>query len=126
MPGTSDQGSAVAEFALATGLLLVLALGVFQVALCGHVRSLAASAAAEGARYAALFDRTPDDGAKFAREQLAATLNSRYAADVTALAIDHGGLPVIEVRVKVPLPVVGYLGPSGVIEVAGHALDHAP
>ena len=124
--GNHQSGSAVAEFALAAGLLLIVALGVFQVALYGHVRSLASNAAAEGARYAALLDRTADDGAAFTRERLAASLNSSFARDVTAQVLDHDGLKLVEVKAKVPLPLIGYLGPAGVIEVTGHALIAAP
>ena len=56
-PPRADDGSAVVEFVLVSVLVLVLLLGVVQVALALHVRSLAIDAAAEGARVAARADR---------------------------------------------------------------------
>ncbi|WP_036969499.1 TadE/TadG family type IV pilus assembly protein, partial [Promicromonospora kroppenstedtii] len=51
--GRREHGSAAVEFLLVSVLVLALLLGVVQVALAVHVRSLATDAAAEGARVAA-------------------------------------------------------------------------
>ena len=48
-PGAGERGSAVAEFVLVSALVLALFLGVVQVALAQHVRTLLVDAAAEGA-----------------------------------------------------------------------------
>ena len=121
-----ERGSAVAEFALVAALVLVLFLGVVQVALAQHVRTLLVDAAAEGARLAARADRGPQDAVVRTRELIAASLADRYAEDVSARTVERDGVPLVEVSVTAPLPVVGLLGPDGVLSVRGHALEEAP
>ncbi|WP_435735435.1 TadE/TadG family type IV pilus assembly protein [Cellulosimicrobium sp. PMB13] len=111
------------DFTLVSILVLVLFLGVVQVALAVHVRSTLVDCAAEGARVAGRADRGAADGVARTRELIAASLSERYAQDVTARATTLDGLPVVEVTVSAPLPVVGLLGPSGAITVEGHALE---
>jgi Flp pilus assembly protein TadG len=118
-----ERGSAVVDFTLVSVLVLVLFLGVVQVALAVHVRSTLIDCAAEGARVAGRADRGPADGVARTRELVAASLSSRYAEDVVARHTTVDGLPVVEVTVSAPLPVVGLLGPSGVVTVEGHALE---
>lgn len=121
-----ERGSAVAEFALVSALLVALFLGVVQVTLALHVRALTIDAAAEGARVAARADRDLSSGAQRTRDLLTASLGARYARDVAARDVVRDGLAVVEVSVRAPLPVVGVLGPSGVMTVSGHALDETP
>ncbi len=118
-----ERGSAVAEFVLVAALVLALFLGVVQVALAMHVRALVIDAAAEGARVAARADRDLGDGAQRTRDLLTASLNASYARDVSVRSTTLDGLPVVEVTVQAPLPVVGILGPSGVLTARGHALE---
>ncbi|MCF4119815.1 pilus assembly protein [Antribacter sp. KLBMP9083] len=118
-----EAGSAVAEFVLVSGLVLALLLGVVQVTLAVHVRALAVDAAAEGARVAARADRDLADGAERTRLLLRAALSEPYAQHVSARRTVVDGLPVVEVEVTAPLPVVGLLGPSGTLTVRGHALE---
>lgn len=118
-----EAGSAVAEFVLVSGLVLALLLGVVQVTLAVHVRALAVDAAAEGARVAARADRDLADGAERTRLLLRASLSEPYAQDVSARRTVVDGLPVVQVEVTAPLPVVGLLGPSGTLTVRGHALE---
>jgi hypothetical protein len=118
-----ERGSAVAEFILVAALVLALFLGVVQVALALHVRALAVDAAAEGARIAARADRGLGDGVQRTRDLLGASLSPAYADDVAARSTTLDGLPVVEVTVRAPLPVVGILGPSGLLTVQGHALE---
>ena len=120
-----ESGSAVAEFVMVSVLVLALFLGVVQVALALHVRALAIDAAAEGARLAARADRDLEAGAARTRELLTASLGPGYAQDVSVGGAVAGGLDVVEVTVRAPLPVVGTLGPSGVLTLRGHALDEA-
>ncbi len=94
---------------------------VLQLALVQHVRNTVVDAAAEGARYAAQVGRTPDDGARRTADLLRASLAEVYAQDVTAARVDVDGLALVEVSVRVPLPVVGLLGPGGVMTLDGHA-----
>ncbi|MFC8921318.1 TadE/TadG family type IV pilus assembly protein [Cellulosimicrobium sp. NPDC057127] len=123
MEASSERGSAVVDFTLVSVLVLVLFLGVVQVALAVHVRATIIDCAAEGARVAGRADRGPADGVARTRELVAASLSSRYAQDVSARQTTMDGLPVVEVTVSAPLPVVGLLGPSGVVTVDGHALE---
>jgi len=90
------------------------------------VRNTLIDCAAEGARYAALADRTPQDGADRTRALIAATLAPGFADDVAAAVTTIDGLAVIEVRVTAPLPIAGLLGPTGQLTVTGHALREAP
>ncbi|WP_281495522.1 TadE family protein [Isoptericola sp. S6320L] len=120
-----EQGSAVAEFAMISALLLALFLGVVQVTLALHVRALTIDAAAEGARVAARADRDLASGAQRTRDLLTASLGDRYADEVAARDTVQDGLAVVEVTVRAPLPVVGVLGPSGVMTVSGHALEES-
>ncbi len=108
-----------------SALLLALFLGIVQVTFALHVRALTIDAAAEGARVAARADRDLSSGAQRTRDLLTASLGSRYAREVVARDVVQEGLPVVEVTVRAPLPVVGVLGPSGVMTVSGHALDEA-
>ncbi len=111
---------------MVSALVLALLLGVVQVALAVHVRSLTTDAAAEGARLAGRADRDLDDGVARTRALIAAALSGDFAEEVTARSVTRDGLPVVEVTVVAPLPVVGLLGPSGSLTVRGHALDEAP
>lgn len=121
-----DTGSAVVGFVLVSLLTTVVFLGVVQVALALHVRATLVDCAAEGARYGALADRTPADGAARARELVAASLSPRFAERVEGSRTVVGGLDVVRVQIVAPLPVLGLLGPGGVVEVDGHALTEAP
>ncbi|MFE6234980.1 TadE/TadG family type IV pilus assembly protein [Cellulosimicrobium sp. NPDC057862] len=114
------------DFTLVSVLVLVLFLGVVQVALAVHVRATLVDCAAEGARVAGRADRGPQDGTARTRELITAALSPRYAQDVVARQTVVDGLPVVEVTVAAPLPVVGLLGPAGVVTVEGHALEEAP
>lgn len=126
-PGADgERGSAVVDFTLVSVLVLVLFLGVVQVALAVHVRATLIDCAAEGARVAGRADRGPADGVARTRELVTASLSSRYAQEVSARQTVVDGLPVVEVTVSAPLPVVGLLGPSGAVTVDGHALEEAP
>ncbi|MCB7136445.1 TadE/TadG family type IV pilus assembly protein [Cellulosimicrobium marinum] len=122
-PASRESGSAVVDFTLVSILVLVLFLGVVQVALALHVRSTVIDSAAEGARVAGRADRGPADGVARTRQLVAAALSDRYARDVVARETTVDGLRVVEVTVTAPLPVVGLLGPSGSLTVSGRALE---
>ena len=124
--GGPDTGSAVVDFVLVGALTTVLFAAVLQLALTLHVRATLVDCAAEGARYAALADRTPEQGAQRTRDLITVSLAPRYAEQVTAEPAVIGGLDVVRVRVVAPLPVVGLLGPPGSLTVQGHALAEGP
>lgn len=123
MSPAGERGSAVAEAVVVTGFVLALLLGVVQMALAVHVRALVTHAAAEGARVAARADRGPADGVARTRALVAAALTGSYARRVSAREATVDGLPVIEVEVTTPLPVVGLLGPADAVTVRAHALE---
>ena len=58
-PRAGEAGSAVVDFALISSLVVVLAVGVVQLALAMHVRNVLTDVAGEGARRAALVGGTP-------------------------------------------------------------------
>ena len=111
------------EFALVVVLLVVLFLGILQLALALHIRNTLVASAAEGARYGALADRNPDQGAERARDLIRTALGARFAAEVTAGSSVVDGLPVVVVEVRAPLPLLGPIGPDELLVVRGHALD---
>ncbi len=107
-------------------LTTMLFAGVLQLVLVLHVRATLVDCAAEGARYGALADSSPEAGAERARELIASALAPTFADDVRAEATVVDDLPVVRVEVTAPLPLAGLLGPSGAMTVDGHALREAP
>jgi Flp pilus assembly protein TadG len=120
-----DVGAAIVDFALVAGLVTLVFAAVIQLTLALHVRNTLVDCAAEGARYAALADRSPADGAARTRALIGLSLAPGFADDVTVTDSTFEGVPVIEVRVRAPLPVAGLLGRAGAISVTGHALREA-
>jgi len=119
----SDVGSAAVDFVLVGALTTVVFLAVVQFALGLHVRNTLVDCAGEGARYAARADRDLADGVARARELIRASLAPRYAQDVRARHVEVGGVVVVEVEVRAPLPVVGLAGPAGRVTVRGHGIE---
>lgn len=112
-----DEGSAPVEFVLVGTLLTLLVLSVLQLGLALHVRNTVADAASEGARAAALAGASAADGAERTRRLIAAALGPGYRVDVAARALAG----MAEVTVRADLPVLGLVGPTRALEVAGHA-----
>jgi Flp pilus assembly protein TadG len=114
----------VAEFVMVAALLLVVAMGVFQLGLALYVRNTLISAASEGARYGARADAQPADGVDRTRSLISTALSPSFAQDVRASrSVTSSGVRVVEVRVTAPLPVIGPIGPSGALTVAGRAFS---
>ena len=120
-----DRGSAIVEFTLVGILLTLLFLALLQLGLTLHVRNTLTASAAEGARYAANADRTPDEGAAATRQLIRASLADSFAGDVTSGLETVDGVPTVFVQVRARLPLVGLLGPSRSIVVRGHALEES-
>ncbi len=118
-----DSGAAIVDFVLVGALLTLVFVGIIQLGTVLHVRNTLIDCAAEGARYGAFADRTPADGAERTRDLIRASLASRFAADVRAGHVDVDGVRTVEVRVTAPLPVIGLLGPSGLLTVSGHGVE---
>jgi hypothetical protein len=105
-----------------SGLLLLLVLGVLQLAFALHVRNTVVDAASEGARYAALADNDPAAGVRRTGELLTTAIGPGYATDISSREIRLDGVPVIEVSVRTPLPLIGPIGLDGGLEATGHAV----
>jgi Flp pilus assembly protein TadG len=105
-------------------LLLVVALAVFQLGLALYVRNTLISAASEGARYGARADASPADGVARTSALITSSLSASFAEDVSAAArTTSSGVRVVEVTVSAPLPVIGPIGPSGLLTVSGRAFS---
>ncbi|MFT4082731.1 MAG: TadE/TadG family type IV pilus assembly protein [Nocardioides sp.] len=117
-----DRAAAVVDFVLVTMLLLPLVLGVLQLGLVLYVRNTLASAASEGARYAATLGHRPGDGSARARSQVAGVLSGRYAGEIRSLPASIDGAPAVEVRISAHVPALGIGGPGVSFTVAAHAV----
>jgi Flp pilus assembly protein TadG len=121
--GDRESGSAVADFAMVSGLLSLLFLAVFQLGLALHIRNTLIACASEGARYAARANATPQDGVARASQLISASLSDRYAHHVTAVTTTVDGIQVVRLRIEAPLPVLGPLGPDRVLSVQARAFS---
>lgn len=117
-----ERGSAVVDFVLVLFLLLPLVIGILQVALVLHVRNTLASAAAEGARWAAVSGSSPQMGEQKAREQIAGALAADLAGDVVITPALVGGASGFEAVIEADVPVLGLGGPAIRVRVSGHAV----
>jgi len=115
-----DTGSAPVDFVLVGALLTVLFAALVQLGLLLYTRNVAASAATEGARYAANADRDCSDGEQWTREELARSV-AGTVVDVRCSADGQRG--VVAVSVTVRPPVLGLLGHVGTLRLTGHAVD---
>jgi Flp pilus assembly protein TadG len=116
-------GAAVVDIVLVMVVLVPVVLGILQLALVLMVRNTLASAASEGARYAATLDHEPGDGVARTREQINGAIAGRYAQDVTARQVVVDGAPGVEVTVRATVPALGLGGPGVELEVTGHAVE---
>jgi Flp pilus assembly protein TadG len=117
-----DRGSAVVDFVLVAPILIVVALAVLQVILVMHVRTVLTSAAAEGARAAALAGADENAGQRRAEAIIAETIASASVDSIDVRREVRGGVPVVALDIDARLPLLGLLGPT-VIHVEGHSLQ---
>jgi Flp pilus assembly protein TadG len=122
----SEDGSAVVDFVLVGTLATLVFVGLVQLAVVLHVRNTLIDCASDGARYGALADRSPQDGARRAAALIAQDLSAGYAQNVSAGLETVEGVPTVVVRVSAPLPVVGLLGAGRPVTVTGHAVRERP
>ncbi len=125
----ADDGAAVVDFVLVSVLLVTLFLLVLQVGVVLHVRNVLVASAAEGARYGANADRTPDEGAARAKEVIASALGGRVARSMTCSPVageDLRGQPVVDIRCAGPMPIVFLPAGAFSLTVHGHAVEEAP
>ena len=119
--GTGEQGSAVVDFVLVGGLLTMFFLAIIQLTLILHVRNTLIDAAASGARYGTLADRSAADAEERTRNLIATALSPGFAEQVSTSEATVEGLRTLEVTVRAPMPVIGLIGPRDLLEVRGHA-----
>ena len=120
---SGQRGSAVVDFVLVLLVLVPVFLGILQVALVLLVRNTLASAASEGARYAATLDKGPADGAARTRSQIDGAISGRFAQDVDAHPAAVDGAPGVEVVIHASVPALGIGGPAIELTVTGHAVE---
>lgn len=117
----SERGAAVVDFVLIGALLTVFFLAIVQLTLVLHVRNTLIDAAASGARYGTLADRNSGDARDRTVQLIKAALNPDFARDVATSESTYQGIRTLEVTVRAPLPVIGFIGPRALLEVKGHA-----
>jgi Flp pilus assembly protein TadG len=118
-----EHGSAVVDFVLVLLVITPLFLGILQVALVLMVRNTLASAASEGARYAATLDRGPADGVARTRQQVDRAIAGRFARDIEADTVLVDGAPAVRITVRASVPALGLGGPVVPLEVTGRAVE---
>ena len=112
---------------MVSALVLLLGVGVFQLGLVLHVRNTLIACAAEGARVGARADSTTAAARARTTTLIAASLSADYAQDVVVRSgTGPDGIPVVEVSITAPTPVIGLLGPSDSMTVTGRAFDEHP
>ncbi|CAH0287477.1 TadE family protein [Microbacterium sp. Bi128] len=116
-----ERGAAVVDFVLIGALLTLLFLAIVQLTLVLHVRNTLIDAAASGARYGTLADRNDGDAKERTVQLITAALNADFARDVGTSESTFQGIRTLEVTVRAPLPVIGFIGPRALLEVKGHA-----
>lgn len=123
MPACSghEQGSAVVDFVMVGALLTAFFLAIIQLTLVLHVRNTLIDAASSGARYGTLADRTPGDAEERAAMLIGTALTPDFAQDISTSEVTFEGFRTLEVTVRAPLPVIGFIGPQDMLEVTGHA-----
>ncbi|MDD7943532.1 TadE/TadG family type IV pilus assembly protein [Microbacterium sp. NE2HP2] len=116
-----DRGSSPAEFVMVGALLTLLTLGVMQLALAVYVRGVAHDAAVEGAYDAALADVTDGEGAARAREIVDRTLGPGFVQAVRTQRTAVDDAAMVQVTMRLTLPLVGLMGIPAAWEVTAHA-----
>lgn len=117
-----ERGSAVVDFVFILLVLLPLVIGILQLALVLHVRNTLASAAAEGARHAAVAGSSPAAGRAKVEELINGALSGGFVRTVSVSADSVGGAPGYEAVVEAEIPVLGLGGPGVHVRVSGHAV----
>lgn len=118
----SQRGSALVDFALVAVVLVPLFFGVLQVGLIWHVKTTLTSAASEGARYGAAYNRSYADGATRTSQVVAEVFGTDFRDEVAASESSIEGQPVVVVSVEAKVPVLAFWGPAITLDVEAHAV----
>jgi Flp pilus assembly protein TadG len=93
-----EAGAAVVDFVMISILLIMLLLGVLQVAIYFYARNVAAASAADAARYAAAQGIDPRDGGARANQLIRQGLDDADAAAITCTGVAaHDGASGLDV-----------------------------
>lgn len=107
---------------MVSAMVLMLFLGVLQIAFAMFTKNVMQDAASQGARYGAMLDRAPGDGEERTRELIYSVLPDSYSATVTSSVTQWQGVEAVEIKVSAPIPTIGPFGLAGNWEVTGHAI----
>lgn len=107
-----------------SALLVALVLGITQVVMLAHVRHHLTTAAAEGARYAALVDVTPAAAVAHTASLIEESLSEAYSQDILLESSTELGVPTTRVTVIAPFPALGLWSAGGTFRVSAHAPRH--
>ena len=121
--GRGEHGSAIAEFVLVSAVLVPLFFAIVQLALVWHVRTTLVSAASQGARYAAAYDRGLDEGKRRTHVVIDEALPSLEGEQVDARFEAANGQRIVEVAVTARVPTLLLWGPTLRLRVSGHAVE---
>lgn len=122
MSSRRDDGSAVVGFTLTAPLVMAVAVGIIQLALTMHVRTVLVSAAADGARAQARAGFLSGVGVERARALAERSLAAGLVEDVTARRERVAGIVLSRVEIRARLPWLGLLLPVQ-MSVEGHAVE---
>jgi hypothetical protein len=113
----------VVDFVLVLLVLIPLVVGILQLALVLHVRNTLASAAAEGARHAAVAGSSAPAGRAKIDGLVDGALSEDFVRSVTVRPAEVGGAPGYEAVVEADIGLLGLKALGGVqVRVAGHAV----
>jgi Flp pilus assembly protein TadG len=118
----SESGSAIADFALVSVILIPLFFAIFQLALIWHVKSTLTAAASEGARYGSAYNRTTEAGRSRTEQVLDQSFGADFDDKVLADTSQVEGQQVVEVTVTAEIPVLAFWGPTVTVHTTGHAI----
>jgi Flp pilus assembly protein TadG len=118
-----EGGSAVAEFSLVAVVLVPLFFAILQLAFVWHVKTTVTSAASQGARYAAAYDRGLSDGERRTADVIDQALGRGIVDHEQASEVDVDGQRIVEVVVRATVPTLVLWGPTITVEATGHAVE---
>lgn len=107
---------------MTTVLIVSVFLVVCQFAYAAHVRSTLTLAATEGARHGARVGAGEAVALARARDLAAGSLSPRYADGIRVHRSAVGGVPVVQVDVDAPVPVLGPFGVGLRLHTSGRAI----
>lgn len=126
------------DFVLVSLILVPLFAGILQLGLALYVRNTLAACAQEGARYAAAEDIVRSGNAAITNaasqraascvtDSLPGSFANGIAASTPVLTSGGGAVPVVEVEMASPFPLIGLLGVgSSVLHATGDAMQERP